>query len=147
MYDMENHRYADIITRPHPVSNRRPHMSRINRAAQFAPFAALTGYEAAMMETARRTEERLTLTADAMALLDARLQVLIEHLSERPHVSVTCFVPDARKAGGAYETVSGCVRRIDEYEQLLLFTDGSAIPLKEICAMEGGIFEKMPTEG
>ncbi len=127
--------YNDIITRPHYVSAVRPHMSRRNRAAQFAPFAALTGYEDAVSETARLTSRKGELTEDETAHLDEQLQLLQDRISERPLVTVTCFVPDARKEGGSYETFSGHVRRIDEYERVMILTDGRRLELSEICSI------------
>ncbi len=137
---MEYSQYNDIILQPHPVSRKRPQMSRRSRAAQFAPFAALTGYEDAVCETARLTEQKQILTEDACAELDERLRILQEHLEERPQILVTCFVPDQRKEGGAYRSIWGQARRVDLCEQLLVFTDGTRLPLSEICAMDGEIF-------
>ncbi len=135
--------YNDIISRPHHVSMKRPHMSRMGRAAQFAPFAALTGYDSAVSETARLTDHQRVLTEDACAELDERMQILIEHIAEHPMVAVTYFIPDERKTGGLYETICGCVRRVDEYEQLLIFTDGVRLPIPAIYAMEGDVFLKI----
>lgn len=127
--------YNDIITRPHYVSAVRPHMSRRNRAAQFASFAALTGYEDAVSETARLTSQKKELTEDESVVLDEQLQLLQDRINERPMVTVLCFVPDARKEGGSYETFSGRVRRIDEYERVMILTDGRRLELSEICAI------------
>lgn len=132
--------YSDILNHPHHRSLRHPHMSRRNRAAQFAPFAALTGYDAQVAEGARLTDERLELTEDEQALLDERMQLLNVLLPERPEVTVTYFVPDKRKDGGAYETFTGHVRRIDEFEGLMIFTEGTRIPLWEICFIAGNFF-------
>ncbi len=132
--------YNDIIHQPHHSSMRHPHMSRRSRAAQFSAFAALSGYDAAVQEAGRRTAERPELTEDALAVLDERMQTLREREGERPAVSVTWFVPDLRKAGGVCEVARGCVRRIDDYEQTLVFTDGRRIPLQDILALEGEMF-------
>ncbi|MBR2912630.1 MAG: hypothetical protein IKK51_05140 [Oscillospiraceae bacterium] len=137
---MEASQYSDILLREHPVSEKRQQMSRRSRAAQFAPFAALTGYDDAVSETARLTEQRAVLTEDACAVLDVRMQLLQEHLEERPQIVVTCFVPDEKKEGGAYRNISGRVRWIDFAQQLLVFTDGRRLHLREIFAMEGEIF-------
>lgn len=115
-------------------------MSMADRAAQFSPFAALTGYEDAITETGRFTEERQELSEDARDRLDRRLQVLIENAHQMPEVCVTYFKPDAKKSGGSYETISGRVRWVDEYEGMVIFTDGVKIPLKDICDIGGEIF-------
>ena len=132
--------YNDIIHHPHYSSMRHPHMSRRSRAAQFSAFAALSGYDTAVQEAGRRTVERPELTEDTLAVLDERMQILREQEGECPAVTVTCFVPDLRKAGGACETVCGCVRRIDDYEQKLVFTDGRRLALRDILALEGELF-------
>lgn len=126
-------RYLDIINLPHHVSTRRPRMSMHNRAAQFSPFAALTGYEDSIRETARLTDVRIELDECAKAALDARLQVM----QGNPHmpVSITYFVPDTRKAGGAYVTVVGSVRKIDRH--VIQMADRTEIPIEDIVGIEG----------
>ena len=137
---MNNHEYDDIIDLPHHVSVTRPRMSMIDRAAQFSPFAALTGYDAAIKETGRLTNERIELTEDSRAVLDRKQQLLLDNLADHPEVSVTYFVPDERKSGGAYVTVTSQVKKVDEYERLLILTDGTKIPLDEIQDLSGEIF-------
>lgn len=137
MNDNEKFQYNDIINLPHHISATRPQMSRINRAAQFSPFAALTGYEDSVNEASRLTDKKIYLSDDKKALLDERLRILTEYIDEKFTVSITYFIPDQRKEGGSYETVSGLVRRIDEYERTLIFIDGKKIPLDDICAIEG----------
>ena len=110
----EEGRYDDIINLPHHVSTKHPHMAPIDRAAQFSPFAALTGHDEAIKETARLTDERMELDENRKELLDARLQLLREHLGEKPTVTFTFFEPDERKSGGAYVTVTGSVKKIEE---------------------------------
>ncbi len=139
--------YNDIIHCPHHSSMRHPHMSRRSRAAQFSAFAALSGYDASVQEAGRRTVERPELTEDALAVLDERMQILREREGEHPAVAVTCFVPDLRKAGGACETVRGCVRWIDDYEQTLVLTDGRRLPLQNILALEGELFRNFGKTG
>lgn len=129
MRDKDEHRYDDIIELPHHVSRKHPQMPLMDRAAQFAPFAALTGHEAAIKETARLTEEEIELDENSKELLDLRLQELREHLSEQPMVTVTYFCPDEKKAGGSYETVTGKVKKVDGYAGELVFTDGRRIAL------------------
>ena len=129
-----NGRYDDIINLPHPVSQRHPQMPLADRAAQFSPFAALTGLDAALQETARLTDQRITLDEYEQAELDKTLQALREAASQHPAVEITYFQPDARKAGGQYVTSVGHVKRIAEYEQQLILTEGTSIPLAEIIA-------------
>lgn len=129
-----NGRYDDIINLPHPVSQRHPQMPLADRAAQFSPFAALTGLDAALQETARLTDQRITLDEYEQAELDKTLQALREAAPQHPAVEITYFQPDARKAGGQYVTSVGHVKRIAEYEQQLILTDGTSIPLAEIIA-------------
>ncbi len=124
--------YDDIIYLPHHVSRNHPQMPLRERAAQFAPFAALTGYEAAVGETARQTTERRELDAQEAAELNRRLASLIARLPERPEVTIEYFVPDDRKAGGAYVTMTGVVRNISVSERLLVMEYGTAIPLEDI---------------
>lgn len=127
-------RYDDIINLPHPVSQRHPQMPLADRAAQFSPFAALTGLDAALQETARLTDQRITLDEYERAELDKTLQALREAAPQHPAVEITYFQPDARKAGGQYVTSVGHVKRIAEYEQQLILTEGTSIPLAEIIA-------------
>ena len=127
-------RYDDIIDLPHPVSQRHPQMPLADRAAQFSPFAALTGLDAALQETARLTDQRITLDEYEQAELDKTLQALREAAPQHPSVEITYFQPDARKAGGQYVTSVGHVKRIAEYEQQLILTEGTSIPLSEIIA-------------
>ena len=135
-------RYDDIIGLPHHVSDKRPQMSLRDRAAQFLPFAALTGYDDAIRETARLTDEKPELREDALELLDRRLAVLEANLGARPEISVTFFKKDEKKQGGAYALKTGVVRRIDGYERRLLFEDGSSIPLADILLLEGDVFSE-----
>lgn len=127
-------RYDDIIDLPHPVSQRHPQMPLADRAAQFSPFAALTGLDAALQETARLTDQRITLDEYEQAELDKTLQALREAAPQHPAVEITYFQPDARKAGGQYVTSVGHVKRIAEYEQQLILIEGTSIPLAEIIA-------------
>lgn len=124
--------YDDIIRLPHHVSQNHPQMPLRERAAQFAPFAALTGYEAAVGETARLTSERRELDPQEAAELNRRLADLAARLKDRPKVTIEYFVPDERKSGGAYVTVTGRVRNISVAERLLVMEDGAVIPLEDI---------------
>ena len=125
-------KYDDIISLPHPEPRTHPRMSLHDRAAPFSPFAALTGHSAAIAETGRLTDSRITLDESEMARVDAALQRLQELLPSRPAASITYFVPDVRKAGGSYQTVTGAVRRIDTVNGVLLLTDQRAIPIPDI---------------
>ena len=124
--------YDDIISLPHPEPRTHPRMSLHDRAAQFSPFAALTGHSAAIAETGRLTASRITLDESEMARVDAALQRLRELLPQEPVASITYFVPDERKAGGSYQTVTGTARRIDTANGVLLLTDQRAIPIPDI---------------
>lgn len=125
-------KYDDIIALPHPEPRTHPGMSLHDRAAQFSPFAALTGHSAAIAETGRLTASRITLDESEMARVDAALQRLQELLPNRPTASITYFVPDERKTGGSYQTITGVVRRIDTVNSVLLLTDQRAIPIPDI---------------
>lgn len=132
--------YEDIINLPHHVSKKRPQMPIEDRAAQFSPFAALVGYDAAIQETQRLTEERTDLDEGVLEGLNSRFQILMEHLKEQPHISITYFKPDERKAGGSYVTVIGELKKVLEEEQQLLLKDGTKIPIQEITKLEGDLF-------
>lgn len=140
MTNANNHQYDDIIDLPHHVSATQPQMLMIDRAAQFSPFAALTGYDAAIKETSRLTYERIELSEERRVVLDRKQHVLMGNLADRPEVSVTYFVPDERKSGGAYITVTGRVKKVDEFERLLILIDGTQIPLHEIQDLSGELF-------
>lgn len=129
--------YSDIIHLSHPTSKKHPRMAPGDRAAQFSPFAALTGYEAAVRETARLTDRRVELDEYEKAELDSRLQMLRENPADDSEVTFTYFKPDEKKDGGAYETVTGCVKKIDDYEREIILMDGRKIPLDEIIGVDG----------
>ena len=121
--------YRDIIDLPAPVSSRHPQMPLQNRAAQFMPFAALTGYGDAIEETARVTDAKLELTEDELLILDQQLAELRPLLSQRPEVTFVYFEPDVRKQSGAYITRAGIVKKIDDYGRSILLEDGTVIPM------------------
>ena len=112
--------YKDIINLPHHVSSKRPQMPMLDRAAQFSPFAALTGYDDAIHETGRLTDEKIDLSEEEKEALDRKQQILMERLGDHPALTVTYFVPDAKKSGGAYVTKSGNLKKIDEFERLMM---------------------------
>lgn len=139
---MENsHEFDDILNFPHHVSSVYPRMTMLNRAAQFAPFRALTGYEAAIHETGRLTSVRIELDEDAMAELSDRLQLIQDNLEHSPEVAITYFQPDKRKSGGEYLTVVGKVKKIDEFSRSLTLWSGMVIPLDDIFEIGGQIFD------
>lgn len=124
--------YDDIINLPHHVSATHPHMPMKDRAAQFAPFAALTGYEDAVREAAQLTEGKVELTEDAQAALDAKLRPLTDGSMTGKEVTLTWFQPDARKSGGTYVTTTGILKRVDPYEKSMVLADGRRIPIADI---------------
>jgi len=134
--DENNDRYKDIINLPHYTSSKRPRMSREKRAAQFSPFAALTGYDAEIKEATRLTEEKLELDEDRVNDINSKLQYIKDHIDENPEISVEYFIPDEKKSGGAYVTVSGLVRIIDEYERFVVFSDGRRIAIDDMYEIE-----------
>lgn len=120
---------------PHHTSPRHPRMSVRDRAAQFAPFSALTGYGDAIDETVRLTDGKVELSEDAKAILDLKQRLLMERIDSRPEVTVTYFEPDKRKTGGSYKTVTARLKRIDETERVLIFTDGTRIKTETVVAI------------
>lgn len=128
--------YNDIISLPHHVSEFRAHMPVSDRAAQFSPFAALTGFEDAITETGRLTDERIELDIDEREALDEKLRGIQERIKEQPAVEIIYFQPDYRKAGGAYLTAAGRIKRIDLHERAVIMQDGTKIPVREIAGLE-----------
>ena len=137
------HRYDDILDLPHYTSPNRKRMARIDRAAQFSPFAALTGYDADVMEAARVTGEKLSLTDDMKELLDRKQQYLSEIIDRRPEITVTYFVHDDRKEGGVYRTFTGNLKRIDVYLQKFVFMDGSGVFIDDVLTIESDAFRNV----
>jgi hypothetical protein len=132
--------YDDIIHLPHHVSKRHPQMSLYNRAAQFAPFAALAGYEEAIAETARQTSSKIEIMEDIRQLMDQKLSILCNHLDEEPIISITYFQPDNHKRGGCYVTVAGVLKDIRTNEHIILLRDGKKIPIDYIISLDGEVF-------
>ena len=131
--------YDDIIRLPHPDSPKHPRML-YDRAAQFSPFAALTGYAGVIRETARLTDRKIELDETMLTALNERYQLLLSVLDAEPEVEITYFVPDERKSGGAYRTVSGVVKKADEFARRLTLTDGTVIPMEDVLMLDGAIF-------
>jgi len=128
--------YEDIIHTPHHQSAVRPHMSSHDRAAQFSPFAALSGYESAITEAKRITNHQVELDATGRDELNEKLFDIQTHLEEHREVSITYFLPDKKKSGGAYVTVTGCVKKIDAFERTVLMQDTTNIPMDDILAID-----------
>ena len=141
---MSSRQYEDIIGLPRPVSRRHPPMARQERAAQFAPFAALAGHGAILREAAHQTDNQPVLSEDAQTALDARLRHLSGRLEEHPTVTATYFLPDEKKAGGACVTVSGQVLRLKQFPPALCLAGGAEIPLSALLALEGPLWEALP---
>lgn len=127
--------YDDIIGLPHHTSVKHPRISILDRAAQFAPFSALSGYGAALAETARLTERRINLTEEELLELDYKQQILMANIDERPEITVTWFCPDERKEGGKYITTTGSLKRIDEVRRVMGLVDGTEISIDDIYGL------------
>ena len=138
-----NNRYNEIINLPHHVSKTRPQMPMSDRAAQFAPFAALTGYDAAIKETGRLTDEKIEMDEEALNILNMKFQILVDSLDDEPEVTFTYFKPDERKAGGAYIEVTGTVKKVDDFERLIVMHNGTKMPMDDILNIEGEIFASL----
>lgn len=132
--------YDDIIDLPHHVSKTRPRMSNLDRAAQFSPFAALVGYDAAVKETARRTDERVELEENQKTILNEKLQLVLDQVEPAPEIQITYFLPDKKKFGGSYVTVSGQIKKVDTYEQEIVLKNGIKVPLTDVIEIDGEIF-------
>lgn len=132
--------YEDIVHLKHHVSKKHPPMSDIDRAAQFAPFAALTGHDAAIAETARLTDSETDLSDSDIEILNRQHKILLEHLAECPEITFVYFVPDDKKAGGAYVTKTGRVKKIDEYKRVYILADNTMVPMAHLFSMDGDVF-------
>ena len=128
--------YSDIINLPHHVSKNHPQMPMEARAAQFAPFAALTGYDTVIHETARQTDKQVELEEYDNERLNRLFSELMDSLEEHPMVTVSYFKSDEHKAGGAYVTVMGQLKKVDTYEQLMVMENGTAIPIGNIMDLQ-----------
>ena len=138
--------YEDIVNLPPHISKKHPQPTMMDRAARFAPFAAITGYEEMVLEEARTTEERIELDEDALLQLNKKLNLLRESLSEEPEVTVTYFEPDLRKSGGAYVSITGIVRKVDEYEGTIVLRDGTKVNIDEIKNIQSEWFSSLETD-
>lgn len=127
--------YKDIINLPHHVSKKHPKMSLEARSAQFAPFAALVGYDALVHETARLTDDKIEIDEEEKEIIDSQLQLVKEQISDRPKVTITYFVKDTRKAGGEYVTAEANVKKIDDYKNSIVMENGLEIPIEDILKL------------
>ncbi len=139
----KKHPYDDILYLPHHTSATRPRMPALDRAAQFSPFAALTGYDDVIQETARLTDRPADLDENRKEFLNEKLQMLAEMIEERPEITLTYFEPDERKTGGAYVSVTGRVEKLDEIRCVLVLKDGTAVSFSQIYELESGRFHSL----
>lgn len=137
----DKHRYDDMLNMTHPTSAKHPRMSPVVRAAQFSPFAALTGYDEQVREAARLTGRKTELDENTLAFLDMRMQIIADHINEHPEIEFTYFVADERKAGGSYVTIKKPVKRIEEISGHIIFMDKSYINIDDIVGIDGELFK------
>ena len=133
-------RYNDIINLPHYRSNKRPHMSAHDRAAQFSPFAALTGHDEAIQETARLTDKKVELDEATKTMLNEKFNFIMEHIYDQPEITTTYFIPDTLKDGGRYVLFTGKVKKYDYLNRILHFIDNTEIKIDDIIEIESRIF-------
>lgn len=143
MKTQDKNKYDDIINLPRHVSKNHPQMSLLNRAAQFSPFAALTGHSAVIQETARLTDSFVELDEDRKEQLNEQLQLIKENLAQKPEIEVTYFEPDPKKDGGTYVTTCGRIKKIDVYDHQIIFMDGTAILIEYIFSIDGDLFRNL----
>lgn len=143
MKQNEKSKYDDIIMIPHHVSKKHPQMSPLNRAAQFSPFAALTGYDAAIQEAQRLTDSFIEIDESREIELNEQFSFIRENLDKQPELKITCFQPDEKKSGGSYITVCGRIKKIDEYNRQVVFVDGTTLSIDYILSMQGELFSGM----
>ena len=134
---MASHRYDDILHLPRPVSSRHAPMSLLDRGAQFAPFAALVGYESVLEESARLTDAERFLEEDSKELLNRRLRYIADHMDAVGEVSFLCYIPDRQKSGGSYQSFVGAVKKIDLYRRTVWLEDSREIDMDSVCSVEG----------
>ena len=139
--------YDNIINLPHPTSKRHPRMSLHDRAAQFSPFAALSGHAAALVSSSSSIFRSVNRVVSARAELDRRQAVLLEQISEQPEITVTWFQPDGKKEGGRYITATGRLKKLDEAAQALVLTDGTSIPLEDVLELQSACFRNILPDG
>ena len=135
-------KYADIINLSYHGSKRNKRMSGIDRAAQFSPFAALTGHSEAVKETERLTEDFVELDENVKAVLDERIDILKQALYLKPEVKIVYYLPDQRKDSGSYEEIRGVVKKLSEFKHLIMMEDGTEIPFDYVSEIDGELFEE-----
>ena len=140
-------KYDDIIELPHHVSKVHPQMSMANRAAQFSPFAALSGYEDALDEAARLTDAEVELSECSIQEINEKVNYLMEHLPDHDEITILYFTPDEKKAGGRYSSSTGKIKKVREFEQEIEMMDGTVIAIKRILSIDGGVFSHYETLG
>ena len=133
-------KYDDIINLPHHVSETHPQMSMRNRAAQFSPFAALSGHSDAIHETARYTDDFQGVDESNVEALNQKIAMILDKINEHPQITVTYFKPDEKKEGGSYTLKTGNIKRVDDCEHVLQFTDNEKIPIQSIFNIDGEMF-------
>ena len=131
----------DLLYYPYAGVKRHPHMSNAKRAAQFAPFAALTGYEEAIEESGRITEERKEMHEDALRIIQTKTAVLCEHIKEQPYVAFTVFKEDTSRHGGTYRTEEGNLKTVDEVNRLFVFKDRRKVNMDDVASIDSPLFE------
>ena len=137
--NINNEKYKDIINLPHYISKKHIQMSLEARSAQFAAFAALTGYDDVIKETTRLTEKRKDIDEGLKTILNNKLRMIQEKINTRPKITFTYFIPDNQKSGGSYEIVTGNVKKIDKYKQIIILENNIEIPIVEIIEIEENI--------
>ena len=135
--------YSDILDLPHHASAKHARMRKVDRAAQFSPFAALTGYDAEVRETARLTDVRMELDESKKYMLNEKLRLILRILEKKPEIAITYFVPDEKKTGGAYKRVTGVVKKIDEFKRTVVMTDETIIAIEQIIEIDGDCFDAL----
>ena len=128
--------YSDIINLSRPVS-KRPRMSLEQRSAQFAPFAALTGYEGQVKETARLTNKKIEINEELKEILNKKIQLIQKKIKEQPQIEITYFIPDSKKDGGKYEIICNTIQKIDMYTNEIIMLDGTRIDIDDIIDIQG----------
>ncbi len=136
-------KYDDILHLPYPYPKKRPQMSMTDRAAQFSPFAALTGYDDALIEIGRQTQSKTELTEDVKYGLDLKQKLLIDLISSMPEVTITYFVPDRYKSGGQYVTVTDKLLKIDQHHRYYLLTNNCLIPFDDVRTLDSPLFQNL----
>ncbi len=139
-------KYDDIINLPHHVSTKRGRMTMYDRAAQFSPFAALTGHDEAIEETARLTDRKAEIDEKTKSILNDKLRFISENINKKPTVTITYFLADTLKSGGAYIKADGVVRKIDSVEKTVIMEDRRVIPVCDIYDIEGEFFTQYASE-